>query len=135
MEIDKFSKKAKKFKEELDESRRSNLEYTEKLKILLQKDTIANIENILDDLIQKAIDNYVIFTVGFDPEKYYNSKEADIIMKYVKETIMLNMTPAVRESLGLIYIVDTDKQLSDLLDVKIKIHVIAFLNNKNKSIQ
>lgn len=104
----------------------------ETLKILLEKDSIEKIDGTLDQLITDAIKTYSIFNVSIEgAESYINSVEIKQMSKYVYASVKKNITPAILYTIKLIHKIDTEKDLDDLLNLKIKIHILATTVNNN----
>ena len=65
-------------------------------------------------------------------EKYINSKESEEMINYISSMVKLNMTPEIRELIGLVRVINSEKDLDDYLNLKIKIYVLAVIVNVNK---
>jgi uncharacterized membrane protein required for colicin V production len=105
---------------------------TEHLKMLLEDKSIEKINAVLDNLISTSAKTYMILNVTIEgKEKYITTEESEEMMTYIKASVLKNMTRDVRDLLGMIYKVDTDKDLNDLLTLKIKLYVLATMVNNN----
>lgn len=130
--IEPFFYKIFKYKEsKIDIKKENNVE---KIKILLEDKSIEKIDGFINNLINQAIEQYMIFNMT-TKEHYINAKESETVIKYVYGTIKVNMTQNTRDVIGLIYDVSTDQKLENLLMIKIKINVLALLVDNNKVIQ
>lgn len=104
-----------------------------RLKLILNQDNIIEkVDSLVDEIIKKAADTYMILNVNYDKEKYINSDESELMSKYIKSMVKLNMTPEIRELIGLVRVINSDKDLDDYLNLKIKIYVLAIMVNINK---
>ena len=115
----------------------SNRTYTEEIKILLNtENVIEKINNLLNDKIKEAADRYMIFNVRFNGEDAYLPQDTvDEMSKYVFGTVRSNITPAMRELIGLIYDVETDERLDSLIDINVKMYMLNEIVKTNKDIQ
>lgn len=105
---------------------------TEHLKMLLEDKSIEKIVAVLDTLISNSAKTYMILNVTIEgKEKYITIEESEEMVAYIKASVLKNMTRDVRDLLGMIYKVDTDKDLNDLLTLKIKLYVLATMVNNN----
>lgn len=114
----------------------NNKDYTEEIKILLNTDNIMDkINMILYEKIKQAADIYMIFNVKFNGEDAYLPQDTiDEMSKYIFGTVKGNMTPAMRELIGLVYDIDTDERLDNLLDINIKMYMLNEIVKTNKDI-
>jgi hypothetical protein len=105
---------------------------TEHLKMLLEDKSIEKINAVLDSLISNSAKTYMILNVTIEgKEKYITTEESEEMIAYIKASVLKNMTRDVRDLLGMIYKVDTDKDLNNLLSLKIKLYVLATMVNNN----
>lgn len=108
------------------------------LKLMIENDEftiVEKVDSLVDRIIKNNIDTYMIMNVNFNSEKYINSKEADEMTEYIKSMTKLNMTPEIIELIKLVRVINSENDLDDYLDLKIKIHVISIIVNVNKPIQ
>lgn len=114
----------------------ANTEMIKKLELILsQENIIDKIDGLVDDLIKKAANIYIILNFGFDKEKYIISTESEEMSLYIKAMIKKNMSPEIRSLIGIIRNIESEKDLDDYLDLKIKLYVIAVVVDKNQLIQ
>lgn len=103
--------------------------------ILSQENIVDKIDGLVDDLIKKAANIYIILNFGFDKEKYIISTESEEMSLYIKAMVKKNITPEIRSLIGLIRNIESEKDLDDYLNLKIKLYVIAVVVDKNQLIQ
>ena len=103
----------------------------DEIKLILEKDTVNNINDLLNKLIADAADTYRIMTVDNDSENLTEKEVADIT-DYIKYKVSHNMTPTIIATLSLIYDVSDMEKISMLLDEKIKIYMVGMIVNRNK---
>lgn len=107
---------------------------TEKIKILLEKDSIENIDNMVDEIIKRSADRYMILNVNFKELPYITERDTDELTKYIFGSVKMDMTDTVEETIGLIHNISTEKQLDDFLNLRIKMYVLALLVKTNQTI-
>lgn len=105
--------------------------HLDEVKLILDKDTVNNINDLLNKLIADAADTYRIMMVDNDKENL-TEKDVDNITDYIKYKVSHNMTPTILATLSLIYDVSDMEKISMLLDEKIKIYMVGMIVNRNK---
>ena len=105
----------------------------EEIKFVIDKDTVDNINNLLNKLISDAADTYRILVVDNDSETL-SDKEVRAITSYIKYKVSHSMTPTILATLSLIYDVSDMDKISALLDEKIKIYMVGMIVNRNKQV-
>ena len=112
------------------------IDNTEKIKILLSKDSVENIDNLVDEIIKRAADRYMILKVNFKDKEaqYITEADADELSKYIFGSIKLDMTDTMRDTIGLAHNISTEKQFDDFFNLRIKMYVLAILVNNNQPI-
>lgn len=106
----------------------------EKIRILMEKDSIDRINDFVDALIKNATDKYMILHVGYVEDAYLKSADITELTLYTYGMVRQNMTKSVLDTIGLIYDVDTEEKLKDFLELRIKIYILAITVNTNKTI-
>lgn len=106
----------------------------EKIKILMEKDSIDKINIFIDALIKNAADKYMILNVGYQEDPYLKSTNIEELTLYVIGMVKQNMTKSVIDTIGLIYDVDTEEKLDKFLELRIKIYVLSLSVKVNKTI-
>lgn len=118
-------------KKEITENSGVDVEVT---KLILQKDSYENVNNMLDTIIKDAIDMYMILQHVTD-DTYLTNKIINEMSAYVYGMTYNKMTPGVLSTLGLFYDVSTDAKLADVLKLRIKLHVVNTVQEQNAPIQ
>ena len=107
----------------------------EKIKILLSnKETVDNIDAIIDSIIKTAVDRYMILNVNFNVDSYITKDNIDEMSKYVFGTIKMDLTDTMRDMIGLIHNVDTEEKLDEFLKIRIKMYILALTIKTNQTI-
>ena len=105
----------------------------ENIKSLIEKDSIEDINIFFDNLIREYITRYKILN-GFTDESYVTTDMMSELHQYVRGSIIKNMTPSIRSTLGLIYNVSTDEALKETIGIRVKLNVIAEVIDQNQPI-
>jgi len=116
----------------------SKKEYNERLvELILSSDNINLVDSVnrlIDNLIKEAGNLYMIFNINHDKDKYITEKETEIITKYIYGMVMKNMTKDIRHIISLVYNIDTEDQLKEIINLRIKLYMINLLVNNHKPV-
>jgi len=133
IEFNKFKKETK-----LHWATSSKKEYNERLvELILSSDNINLVDSVnrlIDNLIKEAGNLYMIFNINHDKDKYITEKETEIITKYIYGMVMKNMTKDIRHIISLVYNIDTEDQLKEIINLRIKLYMINLLVNNHKPV-
>ena len=113
----------------------TKMEDVEKIKILLSsKDTVENIDVIIDNIIKTAADRYMIFNVNYDPDSYLTKENSEEMALYVFGSVKMDLTDTMKATIGLVHNIDTEEKLDDFLRLRVKMYVLALLIKTNQTI-
>lgn len=113
----------------------TKMEDVEKIKILLSsKDTVENIDVIIDNIIKTAADRYMIFNVNYDPDSYLTKENSEEMALYVFGSVKMDLTDTMKSTIGLVHNIDTEEKLDDFLKLRVKMYVLALLIKTNQTI-
>ena len=104
------------------------------LELLTKEKSFENINKVLDDLIEKVVNDYTLLALSRDNDNYLNSKQIETMENYVVESVKRNMSKTLIQLLGLIYKIDTDKDLHEVVKLKCKSYLIGFVSQYNADI-
>ena len=93
------------------------------------------INNIIDSLINNAAQIYLVFNVGFNKDKYITEKDSEQLKAYIYGMIRKSMTPAIKETISIIYNIKTEEELKDILMIRIKLYLLDLLIKNRKPIE
>ena len=100
------------------------------IKILLEEEYFKKVNNLIDSLITGASENYVVFALPANPNHYLTEKETEKMSKYIFGMVKKNLTENVLSVISTVYKLDTEKDIDDLIHLRIKLHIINFLLSK-----
>lgn len=104
----------------------------DKAKILLEEKSIEKINDVVEELIKTAVDRYMVLNVNFNSDAYLNSEGQRELSLYVLGSIRENMTPAVKELIGLVQDISTEEKLNNYLELQIKMYILAVVVKTNQ---
>lgn len=104
----------------------------DKAKILLEEKSIEKINDVVEELIKTAVDRYMILNVNFNSDAYINTEGQRELSLYVLGSIRENMTPAVKELIGLVQDISTEEKLNNYLELQIKMYILAVVVKTNQ---
>lgn len=104
------------------------------LKLVIQNDSFDNVNKMLDTIIKDAIEMYTILN-GVEQDTYITNEMTNEMYDYVFGMTYKKMTPAVRSALGLFYNIDQEDELTNLLRLRIKLHLINEIYQQNLPIE
>ena len=105
---------------------------TEKIKLLLENKSLEKINDVVEGIIKESVDRYMILNVNYDTDAYLNEATINELSLYTFGMVKNNMTPAVRELIGLTHDISTEDKLDDLLKLHIKMYILAFVVKTNQ---
>jgi len=129
-----FNLSKKEEKEYYDERNKDTSIDIDKIKMVMEKDSLDNVHVLLDTIISDAIGMYNILN-GVTDETYYTEEMNNEMSVYVFGMTKKKMTKPVRDDLGLFYEINSDKDLDDIIKLRIKLHLINVISQQNKPLQ
>ncbi len=102
------------------------------LNILLTSDSASKIDTVLDQFIISAGDNYTLFKLSQNPNHYITEEIQKEMIMYIFASVKKNMTREMRTLIGLIHVINSEKDLDDLLNLRIKMYVLNFMVDYNQ---
>lgn len=113
---------------------KSNID-TELIKYVLDEDNILDkINNLIDTMIKDAIELYSIFNT-FNEETYINNEMAEELSNYCLGMVKNKLTDTMKNTIGIVYDISTEKKLDDVIKLRIKLHIINYMVEQNQPIE
>lgn len=106
----------------------------QEIDILIQDDSIDKINNILDTHIKNAGSNYISLTINYSEDIYITEALGEEMSEYIFQSVKKNMTPATIKLLSLIYTIDSEEQLDEILKFRIKLFMITEIVRLNQDV-
>ena len=107
---------------------------TDKLNLLMQDKSLERINDIIEGLIKEAVDRYMILNVNFNTIAYINDASVNELELYAFGTVKSNMTPVMKEFIGLVYDISTEEKLDNFIKLRVKMYVLAIVVKTNQSV-
>ena len=104
------------------------------LTLLLSDDVYNKCNDFLDSIIRSHINNYKVLT-GFTPDSYITTNIKDEMVSYVTEMTKKNMSESIIYLIKTFYLVKTDEDLNKILDLRIKLNILADMVEQNAPIE
>ena len=106
---------------------------TEVMNIVLKKDSYTEVNALIDAFIKDAIELYRILNVVVE-ETYLTKDKLKEMEGYVYQTVKRKMTKDVVDIISLFYVVESEKDIDDIIRLRIKLHLIQNAVEQNKPI-
>lgn len=106
---------------------------TEVMNIILKKDSYTEVNALIDAFIKDAIELYRILNVVVE-ETYLTKDKLKEMEGYVYQTVKRKMTKDVVDIISLFYVVESEKDIDDIIKLRIKLHLIQNAVEQNKPI-
>ena len=96
---------------------------------------VVKIDKLFDDIIEREFNEYLKFHPDLSQEgSYIKRDEIQEIVSAITARVYSTITPAIRYNIGLIYDVDTDEKLINLIGERIGVLVMAMAATINSSL-
>lgn len=106
---------------------------TEVMNIILEKDSYTDVNALIDAFIKDAIELYRILNVVVE-ETYLTKDKIKEMEGYVYQTVKRKMTKDIVDLISLFYVVESEKDIDDIIRLRIKLHLIQNAVEQNKPI-
>ena len=85
-------------------------------------------------MIKDAIELYSIFNT-FNEETYINNEMAEELSNYCLGMVKNKLTDTMKNTIGIVYDISTEKKLDDVIKLRIKLHIINYMVEQNQPIE
>lgn len=106
----------------------------DRIKILLETDSISKIDGILNTFISNAADIYQILELSQNQKEIITSEDINKMVNYIVASVNKNMTDDTISLLKLIHRLDSPKDINDLIELQTKLYVLKFVVDYNTPI-
>ena len=106
---------------------------TEVMNIILKKDSYTDVNALIDAFIKDAIELYRILNVVVE-ETYLTKDKIKEMEGYVYQTVKRKMTKDIVDLISLFYVIESEKDIDDIIRLRIKLHLIQNAVEQNKPI-
>ena len=105
------------------------------IRLLFEKNSIETIDSILDSIIEDSASYYKTLVLSQDETQYITTEEIEKMSLYIYGMTMKRMSSNVINCLKLTHKIDTQKDLEELIQFRIKLHMIVFASDYNSPLQ
>lgn len=104
----------------------------DRLKILLEDNCVDKINSCIDQFIENAANMYTLLKLSQDPNHYITEDMKNEMSNYILASVKKNMTEDVLSLLSMIFVINSDKDIEDYLNIRIKLYILTFMVNYNQ---
>ena len=101
---------------------------------ILEDGSLEKVNNLIDSLIKDAINMYYILN-GITGETYLTNDKTVELNRYVFGMVKRNMTPTIKETIGLFYDISSPSKLEEIIQLRIKLHIINVTVQQNRPLE
>jgi uncharacterized protein YbcI len=106
----------------------------DKLHILLEDKSIEKINSVIDSYIDEIANTYILMILATDDRQYINTEEQEKMLKYIRYTSLKNLSQDMKDLIGIVYKVESNKDIEEYINLKCKVYMINFIVDFNKEI-
>ena len=117
--------------EEIQETHNVNVEVA---KLILEGKLVERVNEVIDSLIREHVDVYQVMVLSMNELQYISAEEQDKLQKYIIYKVVHNISPDVRDIISLAYNVTNDKELEEVVSVRVKMYLLNYIVEYNKEI-
>ena len=103
----------------------------ESMRLILQEDYFKKVVEMFDSFISLAGENYLVFVLSSNSNHYLTEKETEQMMSYIFGMVKKNITDEVKDVLSTIYNINSDEDIDEFLNIRIKLYIIGFIKQYN----
>lgn len=105
------------------------------IRLLFEKNSIETIDSILDSMITDSANYYKTLVLSQDETQYITPEEIDKMSLYIFGMTMKRMSDNVINCLKLSHKIESQKDLEELIQFRIKLYMIVFASEYNRPLQ
>ena len=97
-----------------------------RIKILLEDNAVDRIDEVLDKFIINAANIYQVLEIAKTKKEFLNSEDIERMISYISTMVLKNMTPETISLLSITHVINNNKDLIDLIQLRTKLYVLNF---------
>ena len=97
-----------------------------RVKILLENNAVDRIDEVLDKYIINAANIYQVLEIAKTQKEFLNSEDIERMISYISTMVLKNMTPETISLLSITHVINNNKDLIDLIQLRTKLYVLNF---------
>jgi hypothetical protein len=98
----------------------------DRIKILLENNAVDRIDEVLDKYIINAANIYQVLEIAKTQKEFLNSEDIERMISYISTMVLKNMTPETISLLSITHVINDNKDLTDLIQLRTKLYVLNF---------
>ena len=98
----------------------------DRIKILLENNAVDRIDEVLDKYIINAANIYQVLEIAKTQKEFLNSEDIERMISYISTMVLKNMTPETISLLSITHVINNNKDLMDLIQLRTKLYVLNF---------
>jgi hypothetical protein len=98
----------------------------DRIKILLENNAVDRIDEVLDKYIINAANIYQVLEIAKTQKEFLNSEDIERMISYISTMVLKNMTPETISLLSITHVINNNKDLTDLIQLRTKLYVLNF---------
>ena len=98
----------------------------DRIKILLEDRAVDKIDEVLDTYINNAASIYQVLEIAKTQKEFLNSEDIERMISYISTMVIKNMTPETVSLLSITHVINSQKDLIDLINLRTKLYVLNF---------
>jgi hypothetical protein len=98
----------------------------DRIKILLENNAVDRIDEVLDKYIINAANIYQVLEIAKTQKEFLNSEDIERMISYISTMVLKNMTPETISLLSITHVINNNKDLIDLIQLRTKLYVLNF---------
>lgn len=101
------------------------------VRLILQDDYYQKVIALIDSFINTAGENYLVFALSSNSNHYLTEKETEQMMNYIFGMVKKNITQEVKDAISTVYNIESEDNIDELLNIRIKLYIIGFITQYN----
>ena len=98
----------------------------DRIKILLEDRAVDRIDEVLDTYIRNAASIYQVLEIAKTQKEFLNSDDIERMISYISTMVLKNMTAETVSLLSITHIINSQKDIIDLVNLRTKLYVLNF---------
>jgi hypothetical protein len=98
----------------------------DRVKILLEDRAVDRIDEVLDTYIRNAASIYQVLEIAKTQKEFLNSDDIERMISYISTMVLKNMTAETVSLLSITHIINSQKDIIDLVNLRTKLYVLNF---------
>ena len=116
----------KKFSTRVIDKKENDKVELDRVKILLEDNAVDRIDEVLDTYITNAANIYQVMEIAKSQKEFLTNDDIERMISYISTMVLKNMTPESVSLLSITHVINSQKDLLDLISLRTKLYVLNF---------